>query len=106
MKKRKRSPIDKFIALSDAQKDAAVADLERGIPFSKTRPLNTQERKLWRRVKRELGRPIVGEGARQVAVTLERGLLREADQYAKRHKLKRSHMIAEGLRLILARKAG
>jgi hypothetical protein len=104
--KKKRSPIDKFLSLTDAEKDAEVAKFDREIPLSETRALNAGERKQWRRVKRALGRPVVGEGAQQVAVTLERKLLRRVDEYAKQHKLKRSQLIAEGLQLILARKAG
>ncbi len=48
----------------------------------------------------------MGKGAKRVPVSIEKGLLAEAeaDAYAKRHKLKRSQMVAEGLRLVM--KAG
>ena len=63
MKKRKMTPIEKFLALTDAQKDAEVAEYDRGSPL-KTRPLNAAERKQWRRIKRKMGRPVIGKGAR------------------------------------------
>jgi metal-responsive CopG/Arc/MetJ family transcriptional regulator len=40
-------------------------------------------------------------------VSIERGLLKEADTFARDHKIKRSQMVAEGLRLVMQRaKAG
>jgi hypothetical protein len=51
------------------------------------------------------GRPRVGEGAQVVPISIERGLLRRADAFAKRHKLKRSQLFAEGLRLAMHRRA-
>ena len=102
-KSKKPTPIERFLALSDAEKDAEVAQFEREIPLSESRPLNVAERKLWRRVKRRLGRPKVGQGAKMVAVSIERGLLQRADRYAKRHAMKRAELIAAGLKLVLAR---
>jgi hypothetical protein len=51
------------------------------------------------------GRPRVGEGAKIVPISIERGLLRRADAFAKRYKLSRSQLLAEGLRLAMRRKA-
>ena len=99
---KRKTPIERFLALSDAEKDAAVADLDREIPLSQTRPLNARERKQWQKTKRRLGRPKVGEGSKMIAVTVERGLLRRADRYAKQHKLKRAQMVAAGLELLMA----
>ena len=101
---KKLSPIEKFLALSDAEKDAEVAPFEQEVPKSSRRALNSAERKQWQRVKRKLGRPSVGQGAKLVAVTIEKGLLKEADRYAKEHDLKRSEMIAQGLRLVMTKK--
>ena len=52
------------------------------------------------------GRPIVGAGAKVISVSIERGLLKEADAFAKPYKLKRSQMVAQGLRLVMQRRAG
>jgi hypothetical protein len=51
------------------------------------------------------GRPRIGQGAKIVPVSIERGLLKEVDDFAKRHNLKRSQMVVEGLRLVMQRRA-
>jgi len=106
MKKKALSPIERFLALSDAEKDAEVAEFENGTDPKDWRPLNAAERKLWARVKRKMGRPRVGKGAKTVAVSMEIGLLKRVDRYAKAHAMKRAEMIAEGLKIILERKTG
>src|SRR5712691_2762676 len=60
------------------------------------RPATAAERRKFNTIRRKMGRPRVGLGSKLVPVTIERGLLKEADQFAKRHKLKRSQMVAEG----------
>jgi hypothetical protein len=101
--KKIKSPVERFLALSDAEKDAEVAPFEKGeVPLSKSRPLNAAERKQWREIKRKMGRPTIGEGAKVVAVTIEGGLLRRADRYAKKHAMKRAEMVAKGLELLMA----
>jgi hypothetical protein len=52
------------------------------------------------------GRPRIGLGAKIVPVSIERGLLKEVNDFAKRHNLKRSQMVAQGLRLVMQRRAG
>jgi hypothetical protein len=108
-KSSKKSPIERFMALSDAEKEAEVAPFEKGnfglgLPG---RALNPSERKKWQRIKRGLGRPKIGQGAAIVPVSIERGLLQQVDAYARANHLKRSQMVAEGLRLVMrTRKAG
>jgi len=107
MPKKKQSAIDRFIALSDEQKSRQVAELEqfdrdhpgplkgKDLPG---RPLDAAERKLWVRARRKMrGRPKVGQGSKMVPVSIERGLLKQVDAFAKAHKLKRSQAIALGL---------
>ena len=101
MKQKKPSPIERFIALSDKEKDAEVIEYENGIDPTDWHPLTAAQRKQWARIKRKAGRPRIGKGAKIVPVSIERGLLKEADSFAKRHKLKRSQMVAEGLRLVM-----
>lgn len=104
MKKRKSlSPIERFIAMPDAQKDTEVAEFEKGIDPKDWHPLTPPQRRQWSRIQRKGGRPRVGKGAKIVPVSIERDLLKKVDSYAKRHKLKRSQMVAEGLRLIMKR---
>jgi hypothetical protein len=99
--KRNKTPVEKFLALSDVQKDAQVARFENG-EIAPSRALNAAERRQWRRIKRRMGRPTVGKGAKVVAVTIERGLLDRVNRYAKAHGLKRAELIARGLELIMA----
>jgi hypothetical protein len=50
----------------------------------------------------KIGRPVVGEGATAVLISIERGLLKEADRTAKARKMTRSELIALGLRSVIA----
>lgn len=74
----------------------------RGLPG---KPLSAADRAAHRRAGLG-GRPRIGQGAKIVPVSIERGLLKEADAFARRHKLKRSQMVAQGLRLVMERRAG
>jgi hypothetical protein len=98
-----------FEALPEAEKLRIVDELERMTPaelLAQSRPLTkaemARERGMRKAAKARAGRPVVGQGAQHVAVTLERGLLRRADAYAKQRGLKRSEMIARGLVLLMA----
>lgn len=104
-KQKALSPIERFIALSDQEKEAEVAPYENGTDRTKWRPLTPAQRRQWAGIKRTAGRPRVGQGAKIVPVSIERGLLKKADSFARRHKLKRSQMVAQGLRLVM-QKAG
>jgi hypothetical protein len=104
MKRRRKSDIEEFIALPEAQKERIVRQLEAETPqqrLARSRPLNARERQQWRRFKAKLGRPKVGKGARTISLTVERGLLAEADAYAKRHGISRAKLVAKGLQAIL-----
>ena len=111
---KKTGEYERFMALSDAQKDAEVAKYDMfpegfvGKPLRKSdKALDRLARAKGRAVARAAGRPMVGKGAKIVPVSIERGLLEKADSFARRHKLKRSQMVADGLRLVMQRaKAG
>lgn len=102
----KFSNTEEFLALSDADKERVWESLNRDIPFEETRPLTPAERARWKRVKRKAGRPKVGRGTRVVSVSVERGLLDQADAYAKRHGLKRAQVFAMGLGAVLQGEGG
>lgn len=72
------------------------------------KPLTAAQRAQHRQAsaRAKAGRPRIGGGAQIVPVSIERGLLRKVDAFAKRHDLKRSQMVAEGLRLVMRRRAG
>lgn len=103
--KKKKSVIDEFLALPDAEKDRISERVARsGVSLKTTVPLSATEQKLWDRAKKKLraGRPRVGAGAKRVAITIERGLLDRADRYARAHHLKRTEIIAQGLELLMS----
>jgi hypothetical protein len=103
MQRKKQTAIEKFLSLSDHDRAAEVARLD-AMPG---RALTTAQRKRWSSIQRKLkrGRPTIGRGSKIVPVTIERGLLEQADEFARAHKLKRSQMVAEGLRLVMSGRA-
>ena len=90
-----------FDALSYDDKEKVWNYYNRKIPLSETRAPTAAERALMARMRKKAGRPKVGQGSKLVAVTIEKGLLTRADAYAKEHAMKRTELIAQGLRLVL-----
>lgn len=104
MRKAKKSVIDEFIALPDSEKERIYQELEDETPeerHARSRPLNAEERKQWKRFKAKMGRPKVGKGAKTISLTVEAGLLKQADAYAKRHGISRAKLVAEGLKAVM-----
>lgn len=68
----------------------------------RARPLTARQRALHRRAaKRGRGRPRVGKGAAKLYISMERGLLKRADAFARRAGISRSELIARGVQAIL-----
>ena len=91
-----------YSEMSPAQLDAIAAPLDRG--EFRASPLTKADRIRHRRARargRKAARPIVGNGAEKIRVSMERGLLYRADRFAKTHGLSRSQLIAEGLEMRL-----
>ncbi len=108
MKKRKLKldPVERFLSLSDAEKEAEVARFDKPLPLDADglpgKPLTPAQRKRWDKIQKRLrGRPKIGRGAKILTVSIERGLLEKADAFARQHKLKRSEMVAHGLLRIM-----
>jgi hypothetical protein len=100
---KKPGKIDQYLARPKAEREAELATFDRGFSPSELTPLTPAQRASWARAKtRKPGRPVVGQGAKRVPVTIEGGLLAEADAYAKRHGVKRTQLVAAGLRLAMA----
>jgi hypothetical protein len=97
------TPIEAFDALPAAEKERQAAEFDK--EFVPTRPLTGAQRALWRKARRKIGRPKVGEGAKVVSLSIEGELLRRTDALAKKRKLTRSELVVEALRAALA-KAG
>jgi hypothetical protein len=106
---KKKTPIERFLSLSDAQKAAEVAQFDKEDlgPELAGKRLTPAQRKQWTRIKRQLrrGRPKIGRGAAIVPISIERGLLEEIDAFAKANHRKRSQLVAEGLRLVMRKRA-
>lgn len=76
------------------------------------KPLTREQRAWWKRVQPKLkkavearrkvmGRPTIGQGSKMIALSIERGLLAEADRFAKARRLTRAQLVACGLRALL-----
>lgn len=52
-----KTPSKSFFDLTLAEKNAVVAELEKGIPFSKMKPLSPRGKALWQAAQRGRGRP-------------------------------------------------
>jgi hypothetical protein len=95
-------------AMTDAQRAKLIEDLESKTPeqnLAESRPLTRAQRERWQERAR-IGRPVVGKGAKPVAVTIERGLLKRADAYAKSHGMKRAQLIAHALKMVMGEATG
>jgi hypothetical protein len=88
-----------FLRMSAAERDEVVRAFDKGISYEETRPLSAKGKLLWNAAKR--GRPKVGKGARRVLITIEGGLLSDADRAARDSGKNRSQFIAEALRQAL-----
>jgi len=97
MKTQKRSPIEEFLALSDEEKEEVVAEFDKEFIAETARPLSPAQRKLWRKAKRKLGRPVKGEGHKVISVSLEKGLLKRVDAFVKKTGTTRASLIARAL---------
>lgn len=90
-------PVDRFMALSDDEKETIHRELDRPVPPSGTRPMTAAERRQWEKAKRKVGRPKIGKGTAVVSVTVERDLLAWADAYAKEKGLSRARLVGIAL---------
>jgi hypothetical protein len=99
--KKTKSYYERFMAMTDAERDAEVARFD-SEDLSPPRPLSKTDRQRHRKA-RLRGRPKVGKGAKRVMVSVERGLLKEADGYAKAQGMSRSELIGRALRGVLGK---
>jgi len=103
--KKTPSPYAKFAALSPAQKEAVYNDCDDPNVALGSKPLSPRMEKLWEIARRKGGRPRIGRGAARVLISIERGLLEDADAFADRQRLTRSELFSRGVKAMLA-KAG
>ena len=102
---RRKDTVAEFEALPDAEKERRWLEIDRLTTeqvAKRSKPLNAEERELWQKFKRKVGRPRLGKGVRVVSVGLERELLKKADALAKRRGVNRSALVSEALRALIA----
>src|SRR5688500_18612538 len=108
MARKKTSPVARFMALPEAEKQRQLAEFDK--EFVPTRAATAAERRQMRIAKakgRGRGRPRVGEGAEKISLSVERGLLKRADALAKQRKMSRAELVSVALQAELSRaKAG
>ena len=104
MKKTKKapSPYQKFAALSASEKEAFYRECDDPAIALRAEPLSPRMQKLWEKAKRKGGRPRVGRGATRVLISIERGLLEDADALARDQKITRSQLFSRGVKAVLA----
>jgi hypothetical protein len=83
--------------LTKAELDQLGMEAER-VSGENTRPLTVSARRALARASRKGGRPRIGQGARRINITVEKGLLHEADAYARTHGLSRAAVVAKALK--------
>ncbi len=101
-----QSNIERFLALSDAEKAEEVARALK----APSRPMTPAERARWKKVqaglkaahKKKMGRPVTGKGVKVISLSMEQGLLKRADARAKKEGISRAALIARGLEAVLA----
>lgn len=109
MKKNRTMTGRDFEALPDAEKERIFRELDMLTPGQvRAAPTLTsrEEHALYQPPKNKGGRPKVGKaGTRIISASVEKNLLRQVDRHAKASGMKRSELITEGLKLVLARSA-
>ena len=78
-----------------------TADLDEEFVADKARPLSPEQRRWWQAVKRKLGRPKRGAGAKVISLSVERGLLAKSDRLAKKLHITRAALVDQALRAML-----
>jgi len=105
MSKAKKSIIEEFIALPDSAKDEIYNQIDAETPaeqLKRSRPLNARERAIWKKFQQKAGTAKTGSNAvRKVSISMNESLLKQADRYAKEHKLNRSELFAQGIQRLL-----
>lgn len=100
MKVKRHKPYDQMNA-AELARATSEYDNEFGADRH-ARPLTANQRALHHRAaKRGPGRPRIGKGAAKLYISMERGLLQQADAFARSRGITRSELIARGVRAML-----
>jgi hypothetical protein len=97
MASKNQREFERITRLNPQQLEAETAEFESELVAERAQTMDAEGKKLWRKFKRKVGRPKVGKGAVRISVSVERGLLDQADRAAKRLEISRAALIACGL---------
>jgi hypothetical protein len=99
----KPTPIERFLALPDAEKARIADEAEEEFVHAKSKPLTARDK----RILQKAGLPVASgrrdSGKRPISVTVQATLLREAEAFARKRGITRSELFEQGLRLAMSR---
>lgn len=78
-----------------------ASEFDREFVVDTFREPSAAERAQWENAKRKRGRPVRGQGAKVISVSIEKGLLKQADSLARAQGVSRATIIARGIRAVL-----
>jgi hypothetical protein len=91
----------KYWEMNAAELAAATKEFDEPFAVDKSRGLTPAERRHW---KRQRGRPKIGQGFQRISVSIEKGLLKKADAFAKKCRISRSRLLAAALEGVMGAK--
>lgn len=91
-----QAQLERFTKMNAEELAAATAEYDEEFVAERFQPLTPEQRARWERAKRR-GRPTVGKGAKTISVSIEEGLLDQADKLARTMKVTRSKLLADSL---------
>ena len=99
---KKKSARTKYERMDVAALRRATAEFGEEMVIDRSRPLTAEERQWWEQIRRGVGRPRKGEGAKVISVSVERTLLARSDALASQMGISRAALIERGLKAVLA----
>ena len=99
MPNRKRSK--PYYEMTTEELRQATTEFDREFVADTFGPPNARQRAQLARARAKRGRPRVGAGSRTICITVEKGLLAQADRLAKKLRLPRAALVARGLQAVV-----
>jgi hypothetical protein len=84
----------KYWEMNPVELAAATKEFDASSTVEQTRPLTASERQRW---KRQRGRPKIGQGFQRISVSIEKGLLKKVNAFARKRRISRSRLLAVAL---------
>jgi hypothetical protein len=95
----------KYWEMTAGELAKATAEFDQEGAADTFRPMTDAEEAAWQEAtqKRPRGRPRVGKGVKVISLGIEADLLQRADALAKKRRISRAKLVAEGLEAVLAK---